>query len=212
MDGLCMTKDFLYLGSQSQGRRELLATAGINFKLLEHTSDESFDFANNDFYQGIQAIAQAKMDSLILPAADNHNTDYCYVVTADTLTRACDTGEILGKPQDKAHALTMLERKGASEVVTGCCVRKYERQGTMWVTKYNHTWTNSTEIEFFVPQGYREYYLETIPQALYASGAGVVEGRGLLFLKSVNGCFASVTGLPLYEVRQALEFCGFNFF
>ncbi len=212
MKDIVMTKDFLYLGSQSQGRRDLLTAAGIDFKLLEHTSDESCDFSQLNFNEGVKAITRAKMESLLLPIPADEEKNYCFVVTADTLTCTSDTGEILGKPKDKVDALKMLERKGPVDVATGCCVRRYLRVDDSWQVEVEYLWANITQIEFFVPEGHREHYLDVVPQALYSSGAGIVEGKGLLYLKSIQGCFASVTGLPLYELREALGKCGFQFF
>jgi len=54
-----------------------------------------------------------------------------------------------------------------------------------------------------------DYYLEQIPHAINACGAGIIEDFGLNFLKTVNGSFTAILGLPLFELRKALTTMGF---
>jgi len=46
---------------------------------------------------------------------------------------------------------------------------------------------------------------------MYCCGAGMVEGFGASFLKSINGSYSAVIGLPLFELRDALKKLDFKF-
>lgn len=213
-----MHKDILFLGSQSPSRKALLEQAGFTVKLLPHSSDEQLapGELERDCAAGVVAIAQAKMQALdtrifLLQRDEQAESSYYYVVTADTLTRDPRTGEIFGKPYDRQEADRMLDREQYVEVLTGCCVRKYTLKDNQLIIIHEKSWVTKTSIEFYVPPAYRDFYFSQMPQALFACGAGVVEGAGFLFLKSVNGCFSSVVGIPMFELRQVLEEMGFSF-
>ena len=70
---------------------------------------------------------------------------------------------------------------------------------------------NTSIVEFYVDKDSVELYFQQIPQAPICAGAGVIEEHGLTYLKSINGSFSGVMGLPLYEVRQALKELKFKF-
>lgn len=209
-----MKKDSVYLGSQSKSRRQLLDSVGIDYHLLSHNSDEQIAHEQADFGEYVKAIAQAKMESLVLPEPGDVDHDYLFILTADTLIKAIDDGQILGKPRDTEHAYAMIAHlaKTPSLVVTGCCIKKVVKNERGWKTVDERCWSTATEVEFFIPESFRDFYFEQSPHALYACGGGVIEGVGQLFVKRINGCYSSVLGLPLYELRQALLSMGFNFF
>ena len=60
-----------------------------------------------------------------------------------------------------------------------------------------------------IPQHWRESYYTHHPHALQAAGGFAIEGYGMQFVQSVNGSITTIIGLPLYELRQALETLGF---
>lgn len=208
-----MQKDILFLGSQSQARQRLLQGARIPFKVLEHTSDEALDHTKTSFHNHVLAVADSKMKALVLPDIDSVDTDYIFVLTADTLIRNPRTGEILGKPRNRQHAYQMLagEREGFVEVVTGCCLKKFIRSQLSWQEDVSEQWICHTQAEFFVDEDSVDFYLDSAPIALVCAGAGVIEDVGLSFLKSINGSYSGAIGLPLYELRQALKKHNFKF-
>ncbi len=208
-----MTKDILYLASQSKSRQHLLELAQISFKVLEHASDENIARNGASFNDYVLAIAQHKMQALTLPTREEAGKDYMFVLTADSLVRNPRTDAIFGKPTDRDHARAMLtaERQGPVEVVTGCCLEKYIFKADAWQRDGYEHWTTGAMVEFYVDDENIDKYLKTLPMALYSSGAGIVEDHGLSYLKSVNGSYTAITGLPLYELRQALKKLGFAF-
>lgn len=208
-----MSYDIIYLGSQSKNRQALLQEAGFIFEVLGHQSNEDIERGSLNFFEYVMRIAEHKMAHVELPQPSQKTGDYLFVVTADTLVRAPQQNLEFGKPTDKEDAYRMLRciRQEPVEVVTGCCVEKKVLIGGAWETDQKALWTQTTMIEFFIEEERLEWYLDHLPAALSSSGAGIIEGFGQLFFKSIQGSYTSVRGLPLYEVTQALKKLGFKF-
>lgn len=208
-----MTKDILFLASQSSGRRELLEKSGISHQIITQNADEEQVKNTGSFYDYILAIAQYKMKHVQLPEYKDGGSNYLFVITADSLTFDEKKQQLYGKPKDRADARRMLAQKRGCvvEVATACCLHKKRFNGTEWVTEAYKEWVTSGKLEFFVEDAEVDSYLDNLPDALHASGAGVVEGFGLNFVKSMSGSYTAITGLPLYELRQALSSMNFLF-
>ena len=205
--------DILYLGSQSRSRQELLTAAGIPFCVVTHTSTER-DVpyqGNSDAY--VIAVAEDKMQHLVLPALDEVAQDFLFVVTADTMIQIVRTGELFGKPDNYAHALAMLAAmyQEPVRVVTGTCMQKMQRGVSSWQLLAKEHYATGALVEFDVHPHEREEYLAHLPEALYCCGAGIVEGFGFNYVKSVAGSYAAVIGLPIFELRESLRQHGFVF-
>jgi predicted house-cleaning NTP pyrophosphatase (Maf/HAM1 superfamily) len=46
---------------------------------------------------------------------------------------------------------------------------------------------------------------------MVSCGAGRIEDFGENFLKSVNGSYTTILGLPMFELRRALKEIGFKY-
>ena len=207
-----MNNDILYLGSKSKPRQKLVETAGIEYKVLKHNSDECGIDIKHGFASYVLSIAEEKMDHLILPERSEAEKDYIFVLTADTLVRSTKTNEVLTKPKDIEDGKKMLGilNQEPVEVVTGCCLDKKVWNGKSWEVQDKIHWTTKTIVEFCVDEKYLDLYFEQMPYALYACSSGIIEGFGENFLKSVSGSYTSVLGLPLYELRENLKKLGFK--
>lgn len=198
----------LYLGSQSRSRQNLLTLAGINYKVIAHTSDECGISTTGSFNDYVLAIAQHKMEHLVLPAPSEQSI---IVLTADTLMRTAKTKQILGKPVDlnDAKAMLTLVSQEEIELATGCCLERKEFNGSWKTIEKNH-WVTPATFEFSIDKTELDIYFKKLPQALHACGAGIVEEFGLNFLKRVYGSFTTILGLPLFELRDALKKMNFH--
>jgi len=199
----------LYLASQSLSRQELLRLAGIPFELISHTSDECV-VGPADFEGHVQAVARDKMSCTTLPESAK-TYDQVFVMTADTLVQTCDTKELLGKPTDRDDArrmLTLLHREDA-RVVTAVCLAKQAWRNNAWQLLGQQECCVGANISFKVEPHEIETYLAQEPHALHAAGSAVIERVGLRHLKSLDGSFTAVLGLPLYQVSALLDAMGF---
>lgn len=201
-----MKSNILLLASSSASRQQLLRDAQIPFKLVTQTADETKCDWNLPLHEVVAHIARYKMDHVQLP--QGNDGDICYVVTADTLS-VDSAGAISGKPTDRVDAIEKIKaaRNGMRTGTAFCLDKKIYRTGA---------WNVDTRIEryvearyqFIIPDQWLEIYLEK-SLGLACSGAIAIEGYGGLFLQSVEGSYTTIVGLPLYELREALEEVGF---
>jgi len=205
-----MSKNILYLGSKSIMRQRLLDLSGITYCVLEQTSDECDIDVTQSFTDYVKAIAKQKMAHVVIPQ-DISKDAPIFVLTADTLMRLQRSQTILGKPKDKDDARRMLTllRTEPIELVTACCLAEKKWDGTAWQTEAEQTWATPAILEFHVEDDEMDEYFAKMPHALAACGAGVIEAFGLNFLKRIDGSFAAVLGLPLFELRGELKKIGF---
>ena len=205
--------DILYLGSKSKPRQRLLDLAEIRYHVIPHKSDECGIDISNNFKKYVLAIAQQKMESLILPAPKelSQNKNTIFVLTADTLIKTTKTEKIIGKPKDLEDAKKMhkIFCEEPIDVLTACCLEK-KVFSKVWETTEKEHFVVETTIEFCVQENEFDWYIKKLPHALHSCGAGIIEDFGLNFLKKIKGSFTSVMGLPLFELRTALKKIGFE--
>ena len=125
------------------------------------------------------------------------------------MTEGCD-GSIQGKPVDRDDAIAKIKaaRQGPQRVGTAFVLEKRIFKNGAWVTQDQIKQFVVASHYFCVPDEWIETYLDK-SWGLKASGAIAIEGFGIQFLKEVNGSFSTIVGLPMFELRQALEVIGF---
>jgi septum formation protein len=204
---IMLTKNRLLLGSKSSPRRILLEQSKIPFTVIEQHADEIICTIGLTRAQQVTAIAAQKMEHVILPPFSGQ--EIIFVLTADTLTED-STGTIHGKPTDYADAVAMIKlaRAGMS-LSTAFCLETKIWSHNNWVTKDRIAQVISADYITDCPDNVIDYYLQN-SNALECSGGFAVEGLGLQFIKTMHGSFSTIMGLPLFEVRQALD--SLNFF
>jgi septum formation protein len=197
----------LYLASGSGARQYLLRQAKISFVILEHTVDEHSIPWSGSLEGIVHKLALLKMEHVCMPEGTEDN-EVCYVLTADTLVQD-KQGNIHGKPANKEDAIAKIRvlREGAV-ISTSFCLDKKRWVDTKWELEQRICQAVTGECICDVPDDWIPRYLENT-QALKAAGALVVEGYGSLFVKSIDGSPSSIMGLPLAELRKALDELGF---
>lgn len=202
-----MAKNVLYFGSKSQSRRMLLEESQIPFVVVDQDADESQCDWGLSLPQLVLSIALYKMQHVILPNGERDG-DVCFVLTADTMSHD-KRGVIHGKPVDRADAIAKIKatREGSVLCTAFCLDRKVWRSGK-WEIAERIADVVSAEFLFEISDEWLDIYLEKTP-FLDVSGGVAVEKFGNQFLKTVQGSYSTIIGLPLFEVRQALEKLGF---
>jgi septum formation protein len=180
----------LVLASASPRRARILRDLGVSFRVEVSHEDESLR-PGEDGTAAVERLARAKA----LAVARGETLP---VLAADTEV-LCD-GHILGKPADERDALAMLRRLAgrAHEVVTGVCVvdRGVARSGV------------ERSVVRLAPmsEGELAWYAAT-GEPLDKAGGYHVDGKGALFIETVEGSPSNVAGLPvrllLRLVREA---------
>lgn len=201
-----MKQNTLLLASSSASRQQLLREAQIPYQLVTQTADEAKCDWNLPLQQVVQNIARYKMEHVVLPQGSEG--DICYVVTADTLSEDSN-GTISGKPTDRADAIKQI-KLARNRMRTGtafCLDRKIYRNGAWEIDQRIERFVQAYSV-FDVPDEWIDIYLAK-SIGLVCSGAVAIEGYGGLFLRSVEGSYTTIVGLPLFELREALEEVGF---
>ena len=198
----------LLLASQSPVRQQLLKEAHIPFAVIAQDADES-RYKNSDVAALVTEIALAKMEQAQVPTGKEVG-ELCWVLTADSLVQS-GTGTIFGKPASHNDAITMLKelRKLPCKVATGFCCERKRWDGTRWVAEQTHLQSVAAEVCVEISDAWIPIYLQKHPYALQTAGVLVVEGYGAQFVKTIQGSYTTILGLPLYELRLALETLGF---
>ena len=197
----------LHIASSSASRKKLLENAKIPFVVIEQDADESQVDTAQELSQIVTQIALLKMAHVKMPVG-KHEGDICFVLTADTLGLTT-TGRVLCKPIDRDDAVTMLkDSRLGNRTVTGFCLRKLSWQNGAWVVIQEIVDCDEAWCVFDVSDEFVYFYLDNVP-FLSVSGAISIESIGGQFLKTVDGSYETVIGLPMFKIRQALFDLGF---
>jgi septum formation protein len=196
----------LLLASKSASRKMLLDESRINYQIIEQSADEALCDWSLPIEEVVSSIAVFKMEHAIIPV--DYEQDHAYVLTADTLDQSLD-GTINGKPLNRADAIDKIKRaRAGSRLCTAFCLDKKILKNGVWHTHQRILKVVSAEYQFSIPDDWIETYLDN-SIALQAAGAITIEGFWAQFLRTVHGSYSGIVGLPMYEVREALQELGF---
>jgi septum formation protein len=182
----------LILASASPRRARILAGLGLEFEVAVSGVDESMA-PGEEPAVAAERIAREKARFV----ADQGRG--LPVLAADTMV-VCD-GRVLGKPGSPDASAEMLRLLSGRdhEVVTGVCAiaGALERSGVER-TSVTFDPIDEAEIAWYVSTG----------ESLDKAGAYHVDGRGALFIRTIEGSPSNVAGLPVTLVRRLLREVG----
>lgn len=180
----------LILASKSPRRSDLLEQAGITFSVIPSDFNES-TVAISDPDSYVIALAEYKA----IDISEKHPDSW--VIGADTIVLI--DRKILGKPGSKEEARDMLQRLSGKthQVLTGyciCCKKKNRFFSETIKTDVRFKKLSDAEIE---------WYIQT-EEPFDKAGAYAIQGLGTFLVKSINGSYTNVVGLPVCEVMEHL--------
>jgi septum formation protein len=180
----------MILASESPRRRELLAAAGVPFRVVPSGVDEMPRPGESPSrFVRRAALEKGEAVAKLYPSS--------FVLSADTIVVAA--GRILGKPRDRAEARRMLSRLAGREhrVYTGVCLlcrdRGFRDLGTE-VTRVRFRPLTAAEVAAYARTG----------ECDDKAGAYAAQGAGMLLIDRVAGSFSNVVGLPMTRVVAML--------
>ena len=183
-------KSLLILASKSPRRRYLLEQAGLAFSVMPSNIDETkIPLSSPESYVKILSEAKADTVSQMFPEK--------WVIGADTIV--LNNGDILGKPESKDDARTMLKQlSGQShQVLTGyAIVCKAKNRKFSETVKTDVLFKRLTDEEI-------EWYIHT-KEPFGKAGSYAIQGIGTFLVKSIYGSYTNVVGLPVCEVIEFL--------
>ena len=179
----------IILASASPRRKELIRYINHDVIIIPSKAEEAIE-------EGV-ANEEIPIRFALLKAHDvakEHFTDV--VIGCDTVVIVDDI--ILGKPKNRADGRRMLHLLSgkAHRVITGCAIicgneERYFSE-TSEVTFYPLT---DDEIESYLDFGE------------YADKAGsyAIQGKGMLFVRTINGDYPNIVGLPVARLSRELD-------
>lgn len=189
----------IVLASQSPRRKQILSQFDIELRCVSHLFDESSVSNKKDPAKYCESISKGKADSI----SDKYNEEI--IIAADTIV-VLDQ-KILEKPVNKEDAVEMLKALSGRthQVITGVtCIHNQSR--------LNATFSDLTLVKFYeMDDEYIDYYIEKY-KPFDKSGSYGIQDFSSIFVKSIDGCFFNVVGLPVSKIflllkqRGALKF------
>lgn len=179
----------IYLASGSPRRRELMHYITDDFEVCTSDADETLP-KGIDPYEAAQYLSAKKAAA----AAKNYPNDI--VIGCDTVVLI--DGKILGKPSSDDDACNMLRTLSGRthDVVTGCTV-------ICNGTAYAFSETTAVHFYYLSEQEIEDYIATGEPSD--KAGAYGIQGKGALFVKSINGDYYNVVGLPIAALSRKLK-------
>src|SRR5215208_1794535 len=187
-------KPFLILASNSPRRRQLLTLAGWKFSVLPADVDESQFPHGESPGDYVLRLAETKALATAIAVADADQV----ILAADTTV--VDGMDILGKPKDSADAIAMLKRlRGHThQVYTGVALLRLSDGlllKDLCVTDVPMRDYSDKEILAYVQTG----------DPLDKAGAYAIQHPKFHPVADIEGCFASVMGLPVCHVIRMMR-------
>lgn len=186
------TTPLLILASRSAHRRKLLKQAGLAFRVVASKAPESVDLA-----RGCAHLVKANALAKAREVAGRFKNGL--VIGADTVVYTAEK-KLIGKPRDLKEAkknLKMLSQKPQWLYTGVAIIDARTRQTVVDFEKTKVFMTPLTDEEISA------YYRHTPGED--KAGGFDIEGRGALFIRRIEGCYANVVGLPLAKLRLMLK-------
>ena len=202
------TFPFVYLASQSPRRQELLQQLGVRFELLLPRPDEDAEALEAERINEAPDAYVLRVCAAKALAAHARRAHGAYtpapILVADT-TVTLD-GAIMGKPDDAAHAVAMLERLSGRdhEVLTALAV--VNADGVLLPPVLSRSNVRFAAVDRAALQRYAD-----TGEPLGKAGAYGVQGRAAAFIERIEGSYSGIMGLPLFETAALLRVARVDF-
>lgn len=191
------------LASASPRRRELLEQIGMRFAVSPAageeviTKDLPWDVVEELSYRKACEVAERCTQGM------DDKSDTTVIISADTVV-ACGR-EIMGKPRDDADAVRMLTKLqgGAHEVYTGVTLFLLGQNGKRTVTFHE-----KTDVCIYPMTGGQIASYVATGEPADKAGAYAIQGKFAVYIKSINGEYNNVVGLPVGRLAQELSALG----
>ena len=185
------------LASSSPRRRELLLRLQTHFDIILPDVDESILPPDGSPETYCTALAELKANDI----SQHYPNEW--VIGADTIVVL--DNQIMGKPDDKAHAEKMLKALSAKthQVYTGVCLKNVEKN-------IHHLFAEVTLVTFRkLEEADINHYIESCPPYDKAGSYGIQDWSAV-FVKEIKGCYDNVVGFPISRFYQELKKLGIN--
>ena len=183
----------IILASKSPRRKELLSLITKDFTICESHFDES-SITVEDNYKLPETLAFNKAKEVLTKYTKND-----VIIGSDTIVLL--NNEVMGKPKSTEDARRMLKllSNNTHEVITGLSILYNDKIiNKTVITKVTFKKLSDKEIDDYIAS----------KEPFDKAGAYAIQGLASKFIKSINGDYFTIVGLPvnaLYESLQELK-------
>lgn len=180
---------------------EILTQLGYRVIQLPAGIDESVKAGETPFAYVQRMAAEKNQTALSLFLETNGTMPDFPLITADTCV--VSDGIILGKPHSQAEAIEFLNRLSGKQhtVLTAVCIHyRGNAENRVQTNRVVFKPLSSEEISAYVQSG----------EPMDKAGAYAVQGIGGIFIRSIEGSFSGIMGLPVYETVSMLQDLGYR--
>ncbi|MCX4295887.1 MAG: Maf family protein [Lachnospiraceae bacterium] len=189
------------LASGSPRRRELLEQVGLSFEISQTHGEEII--TKETPADIVEELSYQKASEVTERYLQQYQNDTVVIIGADTIV--AHEKEIMGKPKDKNDAIAMLTKlQGDShQVYTGVTLIILEK-GLEERKREIATFYEKTDVCMYsmTPEQVVTY-VET-GEPMDKAGAYAIQGKCAAYIKSINGEYNNVVGLPIARLMQEL--------
>lgn len=184
----------IILASASPRRKELLEQMGLQFEIIPSRADE--DVMQTNPAAMVEQLSYKKACEV----ADRGPQDDVLYIGADTLVAV--QNQVLGKPENEEHAVSMLKQleNGTHQVYTGVTL--------IWMQngeRKEATFSEKTDVTFY-PMAEEEIraYVDT-KEPMDKAGAYGIQGKSAVYIEKIDGDYNNVVGLPIGRLYQEMK-------
>ena len=210
-----MRNPMVYLASKSPRRAHLLQQLGISYKLLDAAVDEQLlEGESAESYVCRLALEKATTawKACALPMIPVIGADTCIVLD----------GKVIGKPTGRERGIEILKSlsdRWHTVLTAVAVVSSANEEFQLPDARVQLNWRvtgqrmelvalNESQVQFGpMSDGEIEAYWDS-GEPWDKAGAYAIQGKAALFIRSVQGSYSGIMGLPLYETGELLRLSG----
>jgi len=181
----------IILASASPRRQELLGLMGIDFVKRLKPVEEVFPQELKP-----EEAARFLCEKKAMAFDDSEIAWNELIITADTIV--CLDDEILNKPENRKHAIEMLQKLSGKkhQVITGVALRSRKKLKSFTVST-NVSFKKLTDEEII-------FYVDNFRPFDKAGAYGIQEWIGFIGITAIDGSYYNVVGLPTARLYDEL--------
>ena len=183
----------MILASKSPRRISLMQQAGFDVEVQPANIDEEPLYAEKP-EELVRRLAYNKAATVLESLGENGQNEL--ILAADSIVWIDNT--ILGKPKDRLDAMRMLKLLSGRthHVTSGVCIM-YQNK----TIRFNDT----TDVTFYELDDHIISSYINSQEPMDKAGSYAIQGKGRVFVKSINGNYYNVVGLPIARVIREID-------
>ncbi len=207
----------LILASASEARRALLEQINVEHSVMVSEINED-NFYHENIKELVQILAAKKAESVVSRlSSDDNLLNYRNKASA---ILGCDSlfefnGQAFGKPKSSEEAIERLKEMSSNTGIihTGhCFIYRKENRSNLREERFNGILKGvvSTKISFSILSPIEISKYVNTEEPMKCAGGFSIDGKGAIFIDSIEGCYSNVIGLSLPWLKKAFNVSSLN--